>query len=412
MIPENEPVRNEGESAGRKPLSGIRVLELGQLLAGPFTSTILGYFGAEVIKVEAPQGGDPIRVWREMDGDTSLWWHSLARNKKSVTLDLRTDEGRSLARRLALESDVLVENFRPGTLEKWGLGPDELRQENPKLICARISGYGQTGPYASRPGYASVCEGFGGLRYVNGFPGGRPVRANLSLGDSLAGLHASLGVVLALLERQRGGQGQDVDIAIFEGIYNLMEAVVPEYDRNGVVRGPSGSTITGIVPTNTYLCRDEQYVIIGGNGDSIFKRLMKAAGREDMAEDPRLAHNEGRVRHEDEIDEALAAWTASLDAAEVLRILEEVAVPAGPIYSVEQMVEDPQYQARGLFEEHEVGGQPLKIPAILPHLTETPGGTEWTGPALGAHNDEILRGVLGLSDEEMTRLTESGVIRS
>lgn len=399
-----------GTATTRRPLDGVRVLELGQILAGPFTSAILGYFGAEVIKVEPPQGGDPIRRWREMDGDTSLWWHSLARNKKSVTLDLRTEAGRALARRLALECDVLVENFRPGTLEKWGLGPDELRRENPRLICARISGYGQTGPYASRPGYASVCEGFGGLRYVNGQPGERPVRANLSLGDSLAGLHASLGVLLALLERQRGGSGQDVDIGIFEGVYNLMEAVVPEYDRNGAVRGPSGSTITGIVPTNTYSCKDGRYVIIGGNGDSIFKRLMRTAGRPDMADDPRLVGNEGRVRHEAEIDDALAAWCASLDSTAVLEQLEEAAVPAGPIYSVVDMVEDPQYQARGLFEEHTVGGRPLKIPALMPRLTATPGRTEWTGPALGAHNDEVLRGVLGLGDDEMERLAADGVI--
>jgi crotonobetainyl-CoA:carnitine CoA-transferase CaiB-like acyl-CoA transferase len=398
--------------SGRRPLDGIRVLELGQLLAGPFTSTILGYFGAEVIKVEAPQGGDPIRTWREMDGDTSLWWHSLARNKKSVTLDLRTEKGRQLARRLALGCDVLVENFRPGTLEKWGLSPDELRKENPQLICARISGYGQTGPYAARPGYASVCEGFGGLRFVNGYPGERPVRPNLSLGDSLAGLHATLGVLLALLGRQGGERGQDVDIGIFEGVYNLMEAVVPEYDRNGVVRQPAGSTITGIVPTNTYLCRDKQYVIIGGNGDSIFKRLMRAAGRNDLADDRRLETNEGRVRHEEEIDRALATWTAGLDAAEVLRCLEDATVPAGPIYSVAQMMEDPQYQARGLFEEHEVGGRPLKIPALMPRLTETPGRTEWTGPALGAHNDEILRGLLGLSEEDMASLADEGVISS
>ena len=270
---------SSASEAGPRPLDGVRVLELGQLLAGPFTGTILGYFGAEVIKVEPPGSGDPIRVWRVLDEGTSLWWHSVARNKKCVTLDLRTEKGRRIARDLALQCDVLVENFRPGTLEKWGLDPEELRRENPRLICARISGYGQTGPRSSLPGYASVCEGYGGLRYVNAVPGERPVRPNLSLGDSLAGLHAALGVLLALLQRGKTRRGQDVDIGIFEAVYNLMEAVVPEYDRAGVVREPSGSTITGIVPTNTYRCRDDLFVIIGGNGDSIFKRLMRAAGR-------------------------------------------------------------------------------------------------------------------------------------
>lgn len=393
-----------------RPLDGIRVLELGQLLAGPFTGAILGYFGAEVIKVEPPGTGDPIRGWRVVDEGTSLWWHSLARNKKSVTLDLRTERGRELARRLALRCDVLVENFRPGTLEKWGLDPETLRLEKPGLIGARISGYGQTGPRSSLPGYASVCEGYGGLRYVNGVPGETPVRANLSLGDSLAGIHAVLGVLLALLQRGKTARGQDVDIGIFEAVFNLMEAVVPEYDRAGVVREPSGSTITGIVPTNTYRCRDGAFVIIGGNGDSVFKRLMGAAGRPDLAEDPRLEGNPGRVQHEREIDEALATWTASLDAEQVLSALAEARVPAGPIYSVREMVDDPHYQARGLFEEMPVGGRPLKIPSIQPKLSETPGRTEWTGPPLGAHNDEILGGWLGLGDDELETLRRDGVI--
>ncbi|MEO1088769.1 MAG: CoA transferase, partial [Acidobacteriota bacterium] len=312
--------------------------------------------------------------------------------------------GRGLARRLALRSDVLVENFKPGTLEKWGLGPNQLREQNPKLICARISGYGQTGPNASMPGYASVCEGFGGLRYVNGVPGERPVRPNLSLGDSLAGMHACLGVLLALFQRTKDGRGQDVDIGIFEAVYNMMEAVVPEYDRRGVVREPSGSTITGIVPTNTYLCADGKYVIIGGNGNSIYKRLMRAAGRPDLADDPRLARNDGRVAHEDEIDGALAAWTSGLPAAEVINALRDASVPAGPIYSVADMMKDPQYQARGLFEEHEVNGEPMRIPAIQPKLTATPGRTEWTGPRLGEHNGEVLGGLLGLSAEEIDAL--------
>lgn len=405
-------------AAPRRPLDGIRVLELGQLLAGPFAATLLGYFGADVIKVESPRGGDPIRGWRGMDGDTSLWWHTLARNKKSVTLDLRSEEGRDLVRQLALHSDVLVENFRPGTLEKWGLAPDDLRRDNPKLICARISGYGQTGPMASMPGYASVCEGFGGLRHVTGMPGERPVRSNVSLGDSLTGLHAILGILLALLDRQRqetpedgaAPRGQDIDIAIFEAVYNMMEGVVPEYDRLGQVRQPSGSTVTGIVPTNTYCCSDGNNIIIGGNGDAIFKRLMTTAGRPDMAQDPRLADNAGRVEHEAEIDQALETWAASLPSQQALDSLRAEGVPAGPIYNVADMVQDPQYQARGLFEEHEVGGRPLKIPAIQPKLSATPGRTEWTGPPLGAHNQEVLGDVLGLSDDAIDDLRRRGVV--
>lgn len=393
-----------------RPLDGIRVLELGQLLAGPFTGTILGYFGAEVIKVEPPGQGDPIRQWRVVQDGTSLWWRSLGRNKKCVTLDLKTQEGRTLVRRLAGRCDVLIENFRPGTMEKWGLGPDDLKADNPGLIYTRISGYGQTGPYAHRPGYASVCEGISGFRYVNGVPGQAPVRPNLSMGDTLAGIHAALGVCLALLERGKSGRGQTLDVALFEAIYNIMEAVVPEFDGAGVVREPSGSTVTGIVPTNTYRCRDGKFVVIGGNGDSIYKRLMQAAGRPDLAEDPRLAHNAGRVAHEGEIDAALSAWTGSLDADRVLAILEEAQVPAGPIYSVADMLADPHFRARGLFEPVEIDGKPLKIPAIAPRLTTTPGRTDWPGPALGAHNREVFGELLGLDAEKLAALRERGVI--
>ncbi len=398
-------------SGGARPLDGIRVVELGQLLAGPFASMLLASFGAEVIKVEPPGRGDPIRGWRVVEEGSSLWWHSLGRNKKCVTIDLHQKRGRQLVRQLVLQSDVLIENFRPGTLERWDLDPDELRRENPKLICARISGYGQTGPLADRPGYASVCEGFGGLRYVTGQPGEVPVRSNLSLGDSLTGLHAAFGVLLALVDALRGsGRGQDIDLGIFEAVYNMMEAVVPEYDRCAVVREPSGTTITGIVPTNTYRCRDGQHVIIGGNGEAIYKRLMRAAGRDDLADDPRLATNRGRVEQEAEIDAALAAWTAGLEAHAVVAQLTAVAVPAGPIYSVADMVGDEQYQARELFEEHLVGGRPLKIPAVQPKLSATPGRTDWTGPALGAHNDEILGGLLKLDAEELSVLRRDGVI--
>lgn len=398
------------ETAGPRPLDGIRVLELGQLMTGPFAGTVLGYFGAEVIKVEPPGLGDPVRRWRVMDEGTSLWWRTLGRNKKCVTVNLREEKGRQLVRRLAKSCDVLIENFRPGTLERWGLGPEALQGDNPELIMARVSGYGQTGPYASKPGYASVCEGVGGMRYVNGIPGERPMRHNLSLGDSLAGFHTAFGILLALIERRRSQRGQMVDVAITDAVYNMMEAVVPEYDRCGVVREPSGSTITGVVPTNTYPCRDGKQVIIDGNGNSIYKRLMKTAGRPDLAEDPRLAHNDGRVAHQEEVDDAIGEWTATLILDEVLAALEEAAVPAGPINSVVEMVEDPHFQARGLFEEVEVGGRPLKLPAIIPRLTETPGRTDWAGPDLGAHNREVFQEFLGLTDAEIEELRQEGVI--
>ncbi len=395
------------------PLQGIRVLEVGQLLAGPFAGCILAYFGAEVIKVEPPATGDPLRRWRQLDEDgTSLWWRSLARNKKCVTADMRTEEGRELVRKLAQKSDVLLENFRPGVMEKWGLGPDDFSATNPGLIYARISGYGQDGPYASKPGFASVCEGFGGLRYVNGFPGERPVRPNLSLGDSLAGLHTALGIVMACLHRARnpGSAGQVVDTALYEAVFNMLEGVVPEYDGAGVVREPSGSTITGIVPTNTYLCNDGKYIIIGANGDSIFKRLCETMGRPDMAADPRLADNAGRVEHEAEIDAVIAAWCGSQGSGSALDALELARVPSGPIYSVADMLKDPHYQARGLFEDVALPRGNLKIPALVPKLSNTPGHTGWAGPELGAFNQEVYGEMLGLSASELENLRQQGII--
>lgn len=394
------------------PLRGVRVLELGQLIAGPFAGSILAYFGAEVIKVEPPGSGDPLRRWRILDEGTSLWWRSMARNKKCITLNLRAESGRRLAGRLIERVDVLIENFRPGTMEKWGLGPDAVKATHPELVYSRISGYGQSGPYAARPGFASVCEGIGGFRYLNGVPGEPPVRPNLSMGDTLAALHAVIGIMLALFHRERaaGRPGQVVDTAIYEAVFNLLEGVVPEYDGAGVVREPSGSTVTGIVPTNTYRCADDRFVVIGGNADSIFKRLMNAAGRPDLADDPRLADNAGRVAHEAEIDAAISAWTRSLNADDVLTTLEAAAVPSGPIYNVVDMMNDPHFKARGLFEPVVVNGKPLKIPAIPPMLSETPGETRWPGPELGAHNAEVFGGVLGLSEEQIDALREEGVI--
>lgn len=399
-------------AAARRPLQGVRVIELGQLLAGPFAGSLLAYFGAEVIKVEPPGGGDPIRRWRVLDNGTSLWWRSLGRNKKSVTIDLKQQAGCDLVKQLAADADIVIENFRPGVVEKWGLGPQDLKPLNPKLIYARISGYGQSGPYAKKPGFASVCEGISGFRYVNGFPNQAPVRANLSIGDTIAGIHAALGIALALFERSNSedGEGQVVDVALYEAMFNLMEAVVPEYDGAGVIREPSGTTLTGIVPTNTYRCADGKYVVIGGNGDSIFQRLMRAAGRDDMATDPRMANNPGRVQHEAEIDAALSDWCASLPAAELLKILEDQRVPAGPIYNVRDMLEDPHFNQRGLFEQVEIDGKPLKIPAILPKLSKTPGRTQWPGLAVGSHNREVLEDILQLSDAQLQALREAGVV--
>jgi len=394
-----------------RPLDGIRVLEMGQLIAGPFAGCMLGYFGAEVIKIEPPGRGDALRNWRVLKNGTSLWWRSMGRNKKCITLDLRKREGRAIAVRLAEHADVLIENFRPGTMEKWDLSPEALEKRNPGLVYARVSGYGQTGPLAARPGFASVCEGFGGFRHLNGFPGEAPVRPNLSIGDTLAALHTVIGILLALQQRAKaGGSGQVVDVAIYESVFNMLESVIPEYDGAGVVRGPSGSTLTGIVPTNTYACADGKYVIIGGNADSIFQRLMRTAGRDDLANDPRLSDNAGRVEHQQEVDGAISQWTATLDSSEVLARLAEASVPSGPIYSAEDMMRDRQFNERGLFETVQVDGEALKIPALVPRLEETPGETLWPGPALGEHNEEILGGRLGYSRSELQRLAADGVI--
>ena len=347
-----------------------------------------------------------------MQNGTSLWWHSLGRNKKSVTIDLKAEQGRKLVRQLIDSADVLVENFRPGVMEKWGLGPDDIKRDNPGLIYTRISGYGQDGPNSAKPGYASVCEGYSGFRYVNGTPGEAPVRPNLSIGDTIAAIHAALGIALAIIERSNNstGEGQVIDVALYESMFNLMEAVIPEYDGAGVIREPSGTTVTGIVPTNTYRCHDGKYVVIGGNGDAIFKRLMVAAGHPEMAENPQMANNEGRVKHEAEIDSALAQWCLANDAATIIETLETERVPVGPIYSVEDMMADPHYRARGMFEQVEIDGKPLKIPALLPKLKSTPGTTQWPGPGLGSHNDEVLGEILGLDNSYLAELRESKII--
>jgi len=393
-----------------RPLDGIRVIEVGQLLAGPFAGTMLAYFGAEVIKVEPPGAGDPIRGWRLLDeSGTAYWWRSLGRNKKSVTANLRSPAGRDVVKKLMLTADVVIENFKPGTLEKWGLGPADLQPDNPNLIFARISGYGQTGPNSIKPGYASVTEAYSGFRFVNGFPGEAPVRPNLSIGDTIAGIHAVLGILLSLLERQQPRQtgGQVVDVALFEAMFNLMEGMVPEFSGAGAIREPSGSTITGIVPTNTYLCADDKHVVIGANGDSIFIRLMQAIGRPDVAKDPRYADNSGRVTHQDFIDGIIAVWTRAQTSTQVIAALEAADVPVGPIYNVEDMLQDPHYQARGLFETVNTPQGELTIPAILPKLSATPGSTDWPGGEVGTHTDELLT-ELGLSREAIDTLKQAG----
>jgi crotonobetainyl-CoA:carnitine CoA-transferase CaiB-like acyl-CoA transferase len=396
-----------------KPLQGLRVIELGQLLAGPFAGSMLGYFGAEVIKIEPP-GGDPIRNWREVKDGTSLWWRSLGRNKKCISLNLKTVEGRGLVKQLLKTADIVVENFRPGVLEEWGLDPESLRSDNPNLIYARISGYGQTGPYSKKPGFASACEAISGFRYVNGYPGDAPVRPNLSIGDTVSGLHAVIGILMALRARDEALKahqegGQVVDVALYESMFNLLEAVIPEYDGAGVIRQPSGTTVTGIVPTNTYKCADDKFVVIGGNGDSIYARLMTAVGREDMATGKQYATNADRVIHEADIDLVLANWCASLPLAEAMAVLEQHRVPCGPVYNAADMMEDEHFKYRELFEQVEINGESLKIPAMMPKLKGTPGGTEWAGPDIGSHTDEVLEN-LGLDARTIAELKNSGVV--
>lgn len=394
------------------PLAGVKVLELGQLIAGPFATAFLAWFGAEVIKVEPPGGGDPLRTWRVVHNGTSLWWHMMSRNKRCVTLNLRVPEGQRIARELAKKVDVLVENFRPGTLEKWGLGYDELKKENPGLILARISGYGQTGPYAQKPGFAAVAEAFGGLRYVTGEPDRPPVRPNLSLGDSVAGLHAALGILMALYNRDaKGGSGQAIDVALYESVLNLMEGTIPEFDKAGVKREREGMRLTGIVPSGTYPCSGGAFIVIGANGDSIFRRFMMAIGRADLAQDARLANNEGRTRHIDEIDDAIRGWTLLHTPEEALQLLAKADVPSGPIYSAQEMLQDEHYRSRGVFQEVELGpNDRVKLPTVAPRLEGTPGGLRWIGPPLGEHNTQVFQDWLGYPAAELERLKTEGVI--
>ncbi|MBD7979016.1 CaiB/BaiF CoA transferase family protein [Serpens gallinarum] len=391
------------------PLQGVKVLEMGQLIAGPFASKLLGEFGAEVIKIEPPGVGDPLRKWRKLKDGTSLWWHVQSRNKQSITLDLKEPEGQDIVRRLVAEADVLVENFRPGTLEGWGLGWDELEQINPRLIMLRISGYGQTGPYRDLPGFGVIGEAMGGLRHLTGHPGQPPVRVGVSIGDSLSSLYGVIGVLLALQERQRSGKGQSIDVALYESVFGMMESLIPEYDAFGHVREPAGSALPGITPSNSYRCNDGSYVLIAGNGDSIYKRLMNLIGRPDLGDDPRFAHNDGRSQHAELIDAAIGEWTARHSRSDIIEALKGARVPAGYPYTAADIVQDPHYLARQMIEQVQTFAGPLKVPGVLPKLSRTPGRIGTGGPQLGEHTDDVLAG-LGLTNEQREGLRARGII--
>jgi formyl-CoA transferase len=393
------------------PLSDVKVLELGTLIAGPFCSRILAEFGAQVIKVESPDGGDPLRQWRKLHQDTSLWWYLQARNKKSVTVNMREPEGQEIVRGLAAQADIVVENFRPGTLEKWGLGWDALSQRNPGLVMVRLSGYGQDGPYSGRAGFGAIGEAMGGLRYVTGYPDRPPVRVGISLGDAIASLYGAMGALMALRHREvNGGKGQVVDVALYESVFSLMESLLPEYDVAGFVRERSGASLPGIVPSNTYTTRDGKYVVIGANGDSIFKRMMTAIGRDDLGSDPGLARNDGRVAGTAELDRAIGDWCAAHDLDHVLKVLADAQVPSGKIYDIADIVNDLHYRARGMIEQAALpDGTPMKIPGVVPKMGLTPGGTRWLGPRLGEHTDEVLR-ELGYDAGKLRDLKARGVV--
>ena len=392
-------------------LDGLKVVEMGQLIAGPFAGKTLGEFGADVIKIEAPGSGDPLRNWRLIQDGTSVWWQVQSRNKRSIALDLRSAEGQDIARKLIAQADVLIENFRPGTLEGWGMGYEELSKLNPGLVMLRISGYGQTGPYRDLPGFGSIGEAMGGLRHLTGEPGRVPVRCGISIGDTLAALHGTIGVLTALYHRKvNGGKGQVIDVALHEAVFNVMESLVPEYSAFGVVREPAGSALPGIAPSNAYRCGDDGVVLIAGNGDSIFKRLMQSIGRMDLADDPALANNAGRVARVHELDGAIEAWTLQRPAEEVLRVLGEAKVPAGRVYTAKDIVEDPHYRARDMILDQQTrDGHTVQVPGIVPKLLGTPGSVRSSAPRLGDDTDAVLNQI-GYSTQDIAALRGRKVV--
>jgi formyl-CoA transferase len=391
-------------------LAGLKVVELGQLIAGPFAAKTLADFGADVIKIEPPGVGDPLRQWRLIKDGTSVWWQVQSRNKRSLALDLRQSEAQAIVRKLVSEADVLIENFRPGAMESWGLGPDALLELHPGLIMLRISGYGQTGPYKDKPGFGVVAEAMGGLRHLSAEPGRLPVRVGVSIGDTLASLHGVIGILTALHEKQKSGLGQVIDVALYEAVFNCMESLLPEYSAFGSVRGPAGSALPGIAPSNAYLCKDGKCALIAGNGDSIFKRLMLAIGRDDLADDPALTDNAGRVKRVEEIDAAIGAWTSKLNVTEVLAVLDQAAVPAGRIYTVEDIAADPHYLARGMLAEVSMSdGSLLKVPGMVPKLSRTPGQHRRNAPSLGQDTDAVLLG-LGITADQISEMRKRGIV--
>lgn len=392
-----------------EPLAKLKVIEMGQLIAGPFAAKTLADFGADVIKIEPPNVGDALRKWRLLKNGTSVWWQVQSRNKRSLSLDLKQAEAQEIVRTLVTEADVLIENFRPGTLEGWGLDPQKLIELNPRLIVLRISGYGQTGPYRDKPGFGVVAEAMGGLRHLTAEPGRVPVRVGISIGDTLASLHGVIGILLALQERHESGKGQIIDIALYEAVFNCMESLLPEFSAFGEVRQAAGSALPGIAPTNAYLCADGGYVLVAGNGDSIFKRLMTIIGRDDLGSDPQLENNDGRVKRVAELDSAIGEWAKTVSTDQALEILDSVSVPAGRIYTIADIANDPHYKARGNIETIQMqDGSKLDVPGVIPKLSRTPGSIKTLAPGIGENTDEILRG-LGLNEFQVTSLKERGV---